>query len=57
MQENETVSENLVMTTERVGILLGTTLNQSSDETVNISITTENISKYELPDLGVSDKL
>jgi len=45
-QDNGTVSGNLVMTTERVGILLGSTLDRSSNDTVNISIITENISKY-----------
>ena len=44
-QENDTVSGNLVMTTERVGILLGSTLDRNSNETVSISIVTENISK------------
>ncbi|XP_065911152.1 adhesion G protein-coupled receptor L4-like [Dysidea avara] len=42
-QENETVSESLLMTTERVSILLGNTLDRSSNVTTRTNITTENI--------------
>ena len=40
------VSEKLLMITERIAILLGNSLDRSSNVTVRKNITTENICKY-----------